>query len=253
MTSAITGARPIVVVKIGGSILTGVESYREAARFVAGRRRREPDAQLVVVVSAQHGQTDELEATARVLVADPAAAPLDLLWSTGELRSVALLALALQAEGINAAGANVHQTGLRRDAGGRLGFSAAALRALLASHDVVIVPGFLACSAADGIVSLGRGGSDFTAVRLAAGLDARRCELIKDVDGYYAADPKANPHADQLLHLDFERSLEMADAGCALVQREAIETARAHALPLVVRSMASGGGTLLSHVRPQIR
>ena len=237
----------IAVLKIGGSVLTGIDGYREAARFIAARRAAEPGTKFVVVVSAEFGQTDALLDLAQSFGATPDPVHIDLLWSTGELRSVALLAVALHAAGIHVAAANVHQTGLLRDSAGRTSLLSLTLHNLIETHDVVVVPGFLACGAANAIVSLGRGGSDLSAVLIAAGLGAQRCELIKDVDGYYSTNPKRTPGATHLPHIDFERSLAMADAGCELVQRDAIEAARTHALPIVVRSMHADRTTVLSH------
>jgi aspartate kinase len=242
-------ASPIVVLKIGGSVLIDLDAYREAARFIVARRACEPHARFVVIVSAQHGETDALLATASALAVDPDRAMVDLLWSTGELRSVALLTLALQSGGVVATGANVHEAGLvdgGATAAGRPLLSALRLRRLLEDAEVVVVPGFLARSGGDRVVSLGRGGSDLTAVVVAAGLGAIRCELIKDVGGYYSSDPKRDPLASHVPHLDFDRSLALADDGCELVQRAALETARAHGLPLIVRSMAAAQATILS-------
>ena len=240
--------RPVLVLKIGGSILTDLDSYARAARFVARRREDEPGVTFVVVVSAQQGDTDAMLGTALGLAPQPDPAMVDLLWSTGELRSVALLTLALQSRGVRATGANVHQTGLsamdQPDAS-RPAVDPSKLRALLARHDVVVVPGFLACGAGDRVVSLGRGGSDLTAVVLAAALGALRCELIKDVGGYFAADPKFDAAANHLPELDYDRSLAMADAGCGLVQRAALETARAHRLRIVVRAIDTAHATVL--------
>jgi aspartate kinase len=248
VTTSSRAPRSIVVLKIGGSVLTDRESYGAAAAFVAARHEDEPDAAFVVVVSAQHGETDALLATAQTLATQPDPAIVDLLWSTGELRSVALMTLALQARGVRGTGANVHETGLVTGEryGGRPSLQPLKLQALLATHDVVVVPGFLARGPGDRVVSLGRGGSDLTAVIVAAALGAARCELIKDVAGYYAADPKFDPTAAHLPELDYERSLAMADAGCGLVQRAALETAHAHGLPIVVRSMAATHATVLS-------
>jgi aspartate kinase len=240
---------PIVVIKIGGSVLVDLAAYHQAARFIATRREDEPHLKLVVVVSAQNGDTDALLAMACALTEDPDREMVDLLWSTGELRSVALLTLALQSCGVRATGANVHATGLTlaRDAPDRRPvLNALRLRHLLEAADVVVVPGFLARSPGDRVVSLGRGGSDLTAVVVAAGLDATRCELIKDVGGYFSSDPKSDPLASHLPHLDFDRSLALADGGCELVQRAALEAARAHGLPIVVRSMATAQATVLS-------
>ena len=233
--------RGVAVVKIGGSILSGPHAYRRAAAYIAERICAAPDEGIVAVVSARSGVTDSLLATAKDIVEDPAPGTLDLLWSTGELASAALLALTLQARGVNAAALNVHQTGLHvADAGDAPGHSRVSpLRLLtqLAQHDVVVAPGFLARGPADAVVSLGRGGSDLTAVLLAAGLGAARCELLKDVPGYFTADPKRDPCARPIQALSYARAIEMADNGCALVQRHALEAAYRHNLPVIVAAM----------------
>jgi aspartate kinase len=238
--------QPIVILKIGGSVLTDPPSYFTAASFVARRLDELRHGRVVAVVSAESGQTDALLRTAHEFVREPDAAALDLLWATGELRSVALLALALQAVGVNAAPANVNQTGVvRHESASRAAVHPLRLRALLAAHDVVVVPGFLARGDGDAIVSLGRGGSDLTAVLLAAALGAA-CELVKDVDGYYSSDPNLDPDARHLPALSFDRALSLADAGCRLVQRDAIAAARDAGLPLVVRSIAGRRVTRLA-------
>ena len=232
----------IAVVKIGGSVLTGPAAYDRAAAFIAARFTGEPGTRLVVVVSAEHGLTDALLDTACALGAAPDPNMRDLLWSTGELRSVALLALRLQALGVVATGVNVHQTGLLEPEPGRApGHTLcrpSRLLELLATHDVVVAPGFLARGNGDSIVSLGRGGSDLTAVVLAVGLNAVRCELVKDVPGYFSSDPNRDAHARHLPAIDYATALAMASDGCELVQRAALEAARQHALPIVVRSMS---------------
>ncbi len=231
----------LTVVKIGGSVLNGAASYRRAAAFIAARVASSPGERIVAVVSAEHGTTDALLATAREISPAPDAAALDLLWSTGELRSVALLVLSLHALGIRAVSANVHQTGLiepdaRADAG-RTELRPLRLRALAADHDVVVAPGFLARGAADSVVSLGRGGSDLTAVLLASGLGARTCELVKDVPGYFSSDPNRDPGAEHIGEIAYSRALEMADEGCDLVQRQALVAARDRNLRVVVRAI----------------
>ena len=232
---------PTAVVKLGGSVLRGPSDYRRAARFVRARLAANPAEKMVVVVSAQNGDTDALLREAEAIVAQPNEAALDLLWSTGELRSVARLAFHLQAEGIEAAALDVRQTGLRIATRGldvaRAEFDATSIRRALASHRVVIAPGFLATNHAGAVVTLGRGGSDLTAVLLAMGLGASRCELIKDVPGYFADDPHINVGAEHIPGLSFARALAMADAGCDLVQRQALETAERCGLPIVVRSL----------------
>lgn len=237
----------ILVVKIGGSVLTGAQAYRRTADFLAGRLATEPGTRIVAVVSAENGVTDALLATAVDLTGTPDPATLDLLWSTGELRSVALLTLALQARGVKAAAVNVHQTGLgspgQDRAPGHAHVRRLRLLALLAQHDVVVAPGFLARGAGDAVVSLGRGGSDLTAVVLAAGLDAGRCELVKDVPGYFTADPKRDPLARPLATLSYGRALDMAHAGCQLVQRQALQAAQDLGVPLVVGAIGHQRGT----------
>lgn len=233
---------PLAVIKIGGSILTGPSAYKRAAAFIRNRLSAAPDERLVVVVSAQKGATDSLEHAANKIVASPRKQTLDLLWSTGELRSVALLALHLQALDVRAAAVNVHQTGLVAPHTGTAGPGSVHLEPkhlteVLAGHPVAIVPGFLAVDHLQSVVSLGRGGSDLTAVLLAAGMGANRCELIKDVPGYFTSDPHRDRNALPIPFLTFEHALELADNGCDLVQRAAIEAAARWDLPLVVRSL----------------
>ncbi len=235
----------IVVIKLGGSILTNPKAYKRAAIFVRNRQRADPDECLVIVVSAQQGATNKLERAARKIVREPLAVALDLLWSTGEIRSAAILALELQALGVPAVPLNIHQAGLKLSESGSqdANFSAAVrftperLYGALAKCRVAIVPGFFAIDAEDTIASLGRGGSDLTAVLLAQGLQACRCELVKDVPGYFSSDPHQNPDARPIPQLTFEQALEFADGGCDLVQRKAIEAAARCGLPLVIRSL----------------
>ena len=227
----------VTVVKIGGSVLSGRQSFRRAARFLASRLNDQPGSRFVAVVSAENGTTDALLSTAREIVDTPDPATLDLLWSTGETRSAALLALTLQSMGVSASAVNVHQAGI--DPVVTSGPGAARVRTLrlldiLQRNDVVVVPGFLARGDGDAIVSLGRGGSDLTAVLLAAAVRAQRCELLKDVPGYFSADPKRDPNARHLRRLTYETALTMADEGCQLVQRRALEAAQDFQLPLLV-------------------
>jgi aspartate kinase len=233
----------LAVIKIGGSILTGPQAYRRAAAFVRNRLLAAPDERLVVVVSAQKGATDDLEQAAKRIVSSPRKQVLDLLWSTGELRSVALLALHLQALDVHAIGVNVHQAGLIAPRNGGVAeaanvrLDAERLGEILAQCEVAVVPGFLATDGLQSVISLGRGGSDLTAVLLAAGLGANRCELIKDVPGYFTNDPHRDRSALAVPFLTFEHALELADNGCDLVQRAALEAAARWDLPLVVRSL----------------
>ena len=231
------------VIKIGGSILTNVRAYGRAAAFVRNRHLASPLEKLVVVVSAEEGLTNEYEKTAKKIHHEPDPAALDILWSTGELRSVALLTLHLQALGVRAAALNIHEAGLtvpddeRDAAAGHVHLNPARLHQFLAKYPIAIVPGFFAIDSTERVVSLGRGGSDLTAVLLAKGLGATRCVLIKDVPGYFTADPHRDKKAKHIPYLTFKKALQLAREGCDLVQRKAIEAAEDCSLPLVVRSV----------------
>jgi aspartate kinase len=231
----------LVVIKLGGSVLVVEESYREAARFLVRRLHKRPEERLVVVVSARQAVTDELERVARGITGYPNPRTLDLLWSTGEMHSVALLTLHLEELGAAVVGLNVHETGLRFKGAGSVEAFRGEIRRALDDCDVVVVPGFFATLANGTLVSLGRGGSDLSAVLLAAELEAEQCDLIKDVPGYFTEDPNVQSRAEHLPWLSYEQALAMAHAGCGLVQQRAIETAHNVGLRLVVRSLNDDG------------
>ena len=247
----VTSEPSVTVVKLGGSVLTNADAYRRAATFVGGLAAA-PGARVVAVVSAEQGHTDALLGEARGLTDEPDDDALALLWSTGELRSVALLTFALHAAGIRAAGLNVQETGIRlpRDGPGRsqIDFNTLSLRVSLARYRVVVAPGFLALSS-QRVVTLGRGGSDLTAVLLTAALGATRCILIKDVDGYYTSDPRRCAGAELIPELSCDAALRMADGGCPLVQRQALAAACARGVELIVRSFESTGTRVASFLQ----
>jgi aspartate kinase len=249
------------VLKLGGSVLRDEASYASAARFLHTRLASHQDERLVVIVSAPYGMTDALLAEATAIVdrgtqsglagssIDVSADALDLLWSTGELRSVAILTLHLQRIGVTAVPFNVHQTGLVADRVNGTTVRPLHLLAALAQARIVIVPGFLGVSAGGTITSLGRGGSDLTAVALAAAVRADACELIKDVPGYFTADPHRQADARPIHDLTIDEALRMADAGCDLVQRAALAAAASSSLPLVIRSMDAAAPVTRVHTR----
>jgi aspartate kinase len=237
--------RNVVVVKVGGSVLSGQRAFRRVAQVLKHRSEQLPNEKLVIVVSAEQGATDKMERLARGIVAEPLLRSLDLLWSTGELRSVALLALHLQAAGVSAEGFNVHETGLQfatnqRPCPARPRLARRHLETALAGHAVVVVPGFFAVRSGGAVVSLGRGGSDFSAVLLAVGLRATRCELIKDVPGYFEEDPRKNTRSAQLPSLTFAEAIRMAQHGCELVELQALRAAGEAGVTLVIRSVDEG-------------
>lgn len=231
----------LAVLKIGGSILKGPAGYREAAERLGAEMAGDPEACFLIVVSAQHGETDALERLAREVVPDPDERLLDLLWSVGERRSAALLALHLHRAGIRASALDLHQIGLRvaRAAGGgaQLRVAGQRLRRALWRHRVVVVPGFFGLAPDGAVTSLGRGGTDLTAVVLACALGADRCELVKDVPGYFTRDPNGSGDARPLAELSYEQAIQMARDGCGLVQLGALEVAARHDLALIVRGL----------------
>jgi aspartate kinase len=229
----------IVVIKIGGSILVGRRAYHRVAWFIEDVLRVSQD-RYVVVVSAESGATDALERAARRIVKTPSTRSLDLLWSLGELRSVGFLSLYLERRGVSTVGLNVHEGGLRITGSGdvrNVVVNATVLEQELVRRRVVVVPGFLATNSLGSIVSLGRGGSDLTAVLLAIHLRAECCELIKDVPGYFTEDPRLSRSAQHIRSISYQQAIEMAANGCALVQKEALEAAARMNLPLRVRAI----------------
>lgn len=229
---------PPGVLKIGGSVFCGRDAYEHVARRLRDRLAQSPDTRLLVVVSAENGTTDALLAQARAFSPEPPGDAMDLLWSTGELRSVALLTLALRASGVSAAGLNVHQAGLLIGKDCRVLARLGRVRRAFSQHAVVVVPGFLAATTSGSIVSLGRGGSDLSAVLFARALGASACELIKDVPGWFTSDPHQDAGAEHLASVSYAEAIEHAATGCRLVQRRAIEAAAEAGLRLVIRTLA---------------
>jgi aspartate kinase len=248
--------RRVVVIKLGGSVLVDDESYKQAARFLVRRLHKCSEERFVVVVSARKGLTDELDRLAHRITGYPNPRTLDLLWSTGEMRSVALLTLQLEELGVPAVGLNIHETGLRCNGQGQaeegVQTLAMQLRSAFDQHSIVVVPGFFGTLTGGRIVSLGRGGSDLSAVLLAYELEARRCELIKDVPGYFTDDPDSAPSAERLSTITYDVAIEMAGRGCELIQPVALEAARKRSLQLVVRGLGDEiPGTVVSIDAPQ--
>lgn len=238
------------VIKVGGSVLTDIAAYRRVARCLATRLVGDRSATLLVVVSAQEGMTDALLRLARTIAPAPDAATLDLLWSTGEQQSVALLTLALRHAGVRSIGLGTHELGLRArrrpDGTQDVRLGRGAVPWALTRHRAVVVPGFVALDRHGRVRSLGRGGSDLSAVVLARDLGAGRCEFIKDVPGYFTADPRAAADARPIPALDHADALAMAAAGCDLVQPAALAAAAQAGLPLLVRGLdAARPGTVV--------
>jgi aspartate kinase len=196
--------------------------------------------QVVVVVSAMGKTTDGLLGLARQISAAPDPREMDMLLATGEQVTIALLAVALQALGFKARSLTGPQAGLRTDRAhtqARLTrITAERVRATLDAGAVAVVAGFQGLSDADEITTLGRGGSDLTAVALAAALKADVCEIYTDVDGVYTADPNVVPDARKLPRVAYDEMLEMASLGAKVLQARSVEFAKKHGVTVHVRS-----------------
>ena len=233
--------QPILVQKFGGTSVATSERFRNAARRVIAARQR--GYAVVVVVSAPGHMTDQLLEQARELNPRPNPRELDMLLSTGEQISIALLALALEAEGQPALSLTGPQAGIETDGvHGKARILRVDPRRVLdglRAGRVVVVAGFQGINAERDITTLGRGGSDLTAVALASALEAEACEIYTDVDGVYTADPRIVPEARRLEVISHAEMLELASLGAQVMQARSIEYAMRLGVPLVVRSSFS--------------
>ncbi len=237
--------RTLCVLKFGSSVLERPEDYRTAAQEVY--RHIRDGEKIVAVVSALAGETDRLLALAAEVGGEPAPALVARLARTGELHSAALLALALARMGMRACTLDPHEMGLVAT-GDALdanleGLDAEAVHAKLVDHDVIVVPGFTAGHDEHGVVTLGRGGTDLSAVFFAARLGSKRVRLLKDVDGVYAEDPAANPDAERYGALSYEMA---AEASKGLIQPKAIEAAKAEGIAIEVAAIGHHEATLIA-------
>jgi aspartate kinase len=244
---------PLVVQKFGGSSLADADRIRRVARRIA--RERATGAELVVVVSAMGDTTDELLALAGAVTDEPDERELDMLLATGEHQSATLVSMALHALGVKAISLTGAQAGISTD--GRYGKARIAnvepkrVRQELDEGKVVIVAGFqgLSASAAEQheTTTLGRGGSDTTAVALAARLNADRCQIFTDVRGIYTADPRIVPNARQLPVIGHEEMLELANQGAQVMQTRAVELGWVNDVTIeVLSSFEDAPGTLIT-------
>src|SRR5688500_547089 len=234
--------------KFGGTSVADAERIKRAARRIV--RAREQGQQVVAVLSARGKTTDELIASAEEVSADPDAREMDMLLSTGERISCALCAMALNDLGSQAISLSGSQAGIVTDTSHTkariLDVRADRIRAGLEDGNIVLVAGFQGVSTSRDVTTLGRGGSDTTAVALAAALGADVCEIYTDVDGVFSADPRIVPDARKLPVLSFEEMLEMSASGAKVLQLRSVEYARNYGVRIHVRpSFGDGSGTLV--------
>ena len=239
----------LIVQKYGGTSVADLERIECVAQRV--KATREAGNDVVVVLSAMGGETDRLLEMARQVSGKPAKRELDVLLSTGEQVSIALLCMCLAAKGCAARSFTGGQARIRTDAShtkARIqGIDVDALREALARSHVAVVAGFQGVDEAGNITTLGRGGSDTTAVALAAALEARECQIYTDVDGVYTSDPRVVPEARRLDTITFEEMLELASLGARVLQIRAVEFASKYNVTLrVLSSFEEGKGTLIT-------
>lgn len=239
----------LIVQKYGGSsVATAANIMRIADKI---KRCRENGDDLVVVVSAMGGETDRLTALAEQLDGEALAREMDVLLSTGEQVTIALLAMALRHAGVEARSYTGWQVPIVSDeAHGKARISridCERLQATLDAGQVAVVAGFQGVNESGDVTTLGRGGSDTTAVALAAALDAYECQIYTDVDGVYTTDPRVVAGARRLERITFEEMLEMASLGSRVLQIRAVEFAGKYAVPLrVLSTFDEGPGTLIT-------
>jgi len=238
----------LIVQKYGGTSMADADTIRIVADRVAEACR---DHQVVVVVSAMAGQTNHLLELARSLQPVPDAREMDVLLATGEQVSIALLAMALKARGVDAqsfTGGQVKISTDRVHGKARItDIEEEAIRAALETGKVAVVAGFQGVDELGNITTLGRGGSDTSAVALAAALKAEECQIYTDVDGVYTTDPRVEPQARRLAKITFEEMLEMASLGAKVLQIRAVEFAGKYKVPLrVLSTFEQGRGTLIT-------
>lgn len=243
----------LIVQKYGGTSVADPERMRRVARHVADARAAGDD--LVVVVSAMGKATDNLIELARQVSADPPGREMDMLLTTGERISMSLLCMALHDAGVEAVSFTGSQVGIITDTSHTrakiLEVRGDRVREALAAGKVAVVAGFQGVSVDREITTLGRGGSDTTAVALAAAFRADACEIYTDVTGVFSADPRLVPQARKLAWLQFDEMLEMAGAGSKVLALRAVEFARNHQVPIHVRSSFTWEpGTWVSDERP---
>ena len=231
----------LVVQKYGGSSVSDVDAMRRVARRIVATRQA--GNTVVVVVSAMGDTTDELLDQAAALTTDAPAREMDILLSAGERISVALLAMAVSELGVPARAYTGAQAGVLTDSkygkASIVGVLPERVARSIQTGSVAIVAGFQGINEVEDTTTLGRGGSDTTAVALAAALNADVCEIYTDVDGVFSADPRIVPGASQLSVMTYEETLELAAHGAKVLHLRAVEFARKFNVPLHVRSSFS--------------
>ncbi|WP_456418315.1 aspartate kinase [Thiolapillus sp.] len=239
----------LIVQKYGGTSVGSTERIRAVAEKV--KRYHDQGDQVVVVVSAMSGETNRLIELAREITPHPSAREMDVLLSTGEQVTISLLSMALQQLGVEARSYTGGQVCIRTDNAHSkariVDIDGSRVRADLEAGRIVVVAGFQGTDQDGNITTLGRGGSDTTAVAMAAALHADECQIFTDVNGVYTTDPRVEPKARKLDRITFEEMLELASSGSKVLQIRSVEFAGKYNVPLrVLSSFEEGEGTLIT-------
>lgn len=230
--------RKVIVQKFGGTSVADTDKIKNVAKTVIKEKNNGND--VVVVVSAMGHTTDYLVKMAKDLSPNPSGREMDMLLSTGEGVSIALLAMAIQSQGYDAVSFNAMQIGIMTEnvhSKARIvDIKTDKLKQNLKEGKIIVVAGFQGVTEDGEITTLGRGGSDTSAVALAAALNAERCDIYTDVEGVYTTDPRIVPKATRLDEISYEEMLELAHAGANVLHPRSVETAKQFSVPLRVRS-----------------
>lgn len=228
----------LIVQKYGGTSVGSVERIRAVAERV--KKTVQAGHKVVVVVSAMAGETDKLISLAEQVVQGPEGREMDLLLSSGERISAALTAMAISSLGLKAVSLTGRQVGIVTDAAHTMArierVTAERVKEALREGKVPVVAGFQGIAETSDVTTLGRGGSDLTAVAIAAALKAEMCEIYTDVEGVYTTDPNIVPEARKLDRISYDEMLELASLGAKVLQARSVEFAKKYEVPLVVRS-----------------
>jgi aspartate kinase len=241
----------IIVQKFGGTSVGTVERIRNVVKRVIEEKIQGND--VVVVVSAMGKTTDDLVTKAKQLSDNPSKREMDMLLSTGEQVTISLLTMALQQSGYEAISFTGWQAGIyTEEIPGNARITKVkkeSIKAAFESGKIVVVAGFQGISPSGTITTLGRGGSDTTAVALAASLEAERCDIYTDVTGVYTSDPRVVDGARKLSSISYDEMLELANLGAGVLHPRAVEFAKNYQVPLIVRSsMSTEEGTRIEEV-----
>ena len=245
----------LIVQKYGGTSVGTLDRIRNVAARL--KRTRDAGNQVVAVVSAMSGVTDGLLKMARDLSADPAERELDVLLATGEQQSIAMVTIALHGLGVDAVSITGRQAGIlttgSHTRGRILNMDPSLMRQFLDEDKMLVVAGFQGISPKGMIHTLGRGGSDLTAIAVAAALKADVCQILTDVDGVYTCDPRVVPNARKLPEISYDEMLEMASSGSKVMQSRSVEFAKKFGVIFEVRSSLNDNpGTLVLEEHPNM-